>query len=289
MARRAKVAMGTPVVALETGSPMASPSTTVPSDATRVSDRRIAPRVGLIAYAVGAIVLGLVGLAWRDFATNWQRVGPQVPLRTFLACAAALCELSLGLALLWRRTARIAALLLAIFFAIFALLWVPPILANPSVYDSYGNFFEESSLVIAAAVAGAWLAPIGSRASRALIPLTRLYGICVLSYALEHFFSLRGAASFVPRWIPPGQMFWAVTTAVCFLLAAASILTGILSGLASRLLTAMIVLFEVLIWIPLLVKSPHDHFIWAGNAVSIALCGAVWLISDAIVASNRAR
>jgi len=241
----------------------------------------------LIAYAVGAIVLGVVGLCWRDFATNWQRVGPQVPLRTFLACAAALCELVLGLGLLWHRTARLAATLLMLFFAIFVLLWVPPIFAHPGVYDGYGNFFEELSLVFAAAVASAWLAPIGSSWSRALVPLTRLYGICAISYGLEHFFSLRGAASFVPRWIPPGQMFWAVTTAICFLLAAAAILTGILAGLASRLLTAMIILFELLIWIPLLVKSPHDHFIWAGNSISIALCGAVWLISDAIVASNK--
>jgi uncharacterized membrane protein YphA (DoxX/SURF4 family) len=259
---------------------MSAPSTAVAEK--HAVDQRLRSSPGLIAYAIGAIVLGVVGLMWRDFATNWQRVGPQVPLRTFLACAAALCELVFGAALLWRRTARVAAVLLTLFFAIFVLLWVPPILAHPGVYDGYGNFFEELSLVIAGAVAVAWLAPIGSRWSRALVPLTRLYGICVISYALVHFFSLQGAASFVPRWIPPGQMFWAVTTAVCFLLAAASILTGILSGLASRLLTAMIVGFELLIWVPLLVKSPHDHFIWAGNSISIALCGAVWLISDAI-------
>lgn len=273
---------------------MTTPSVSAPPNASFTPESptpedRTAPHTGLIAYATGVIVLGFVGLAWRDFATNWQRVGPQVPGRTFLACAAALCELVLGLALLWRRTARVAALLLVVFFAIFVLLWVPPIFAHPGVYDSYGNFFEELSLVIAAAVASTWLAPTKSRWSRALVPLTRLYGICVISYALVHFFSLQGAASFVPRWIPPGQMFWAVTTAICFLLAAASILTGVLAGLASRLLTAMIIGFELLIWLPLLFKSPHDHFIWAGNSISIALCGAVWLISDAIVATNKAQ
>jgi hypothetical protein len=247
------------------------------------------PGAGLIAFAAGSVILGAVGFGWRDFATNWQRVGPQVPLRTALACAAAACELIFGLGLLWRRTARVAAALLFGFFCIFALLWIPPILAHPLVYDSYGNFFEESSLVIAAAVACAWLARAGSRWSRSLVPLTRLYGLCVVSYALEHFFNLHGAASFVPTWIPPGQMFWAVATAICFVLAAASILTGILSGLASRMLAIMIAGFEILGWIPRLFEFPHLHFMWAANSISIALTTAAWLISDAIVATNRAR
>jgi hypothetical protein len=35
-------------------------------------------------------------------------------------------------------------------------------------------------------------------------------------------------------FIPPGQMFWAIATAVFFLLAAVAILSGFLAGLASR-------------------------------------------------------
>lgn len=101
-----------------------------------------------------------------------------------------------------------------------------------------------------------------------------------------HFSYLRGAASYVPRWIPPNQMFWAVATAVCFLLAAAAILSGVLAGLAARLLTAEIVGFELLVWIPKLISAPHMHFMWAGNGISLAMCGAAWVVADSI--NNRA-
>jgi hypothetical protein len=77
-------------------------------------------------------------------------------------------------------------------------------------------------------------------------------------------------------------MFWAYATTIGFFFAAASILTGILAPLASRLLTAEIVGFEILVWIPKLVADPHNHFIWAGNAISVAIAGATWLVSDSI-------
>jgi hypothetical protein len=77
-------------------------------------------------------------------------------------------------------------------------------------------------------------------------------------------------------------LFWAIATAVLFLLAAAAILSGILAGLASRLLTAMIVGFEALVWAPKLFASPHLHFSWAGNAVCLALAGAAWVVADSM-------
>jgi hypothetical protein len=47
--------------------------------------RTLASNLGLYAFAVGAIFLGLVGMASGDFATSWQRVGPNVPFREPLA------------------------------------------------------------------------------------------------------------------------------------------------------------------------------------------------------------
>lgn len=262
-------------------SPLVQETSTLKADSS-MTDRGISSNLGIYAYAIGAITLGVVGLAWSDFATNWQRVPVDVPLHQSLAFLTAVCELGAGAALLWRRTARVAAGILALLFAVFVLLWVPPILRAPEVYDSWGNLFEESSMMIAGLVLWASLAPPGSVWARRRIAISRLYGICVVSFGVDHLTYLAGVATWVPKWIPPGQMFWAITTAVCFLLAAAAILSGILSGLAARLLTAMIVGFEFLIWIPRLLAAPHDHFPWAGNAVSVAMAGAAWVVADSL-------
>src|SRR3989442_8515118 len=78
------------------------------------------------------------------------------------------------------------------------------------------------------------------------------FGICVVSFTLEQLFYLSATASLVPEWIPPGQMFWAKATTAAFALAAIALLTGFMARLASRLTTAMIVGFGLLVWLPAL-------------------------------------
>ncbi len=251
-------------------------------------NRRVLSNLGIYVYGLAAIALGVCGLAWSDFATNWQRVSENVPHREALAYVTAVYELLGGVAILWRRTAQAGAFMLTILYSIFALLWIPRILGSPQVYDVWGNFFEEFSLVIAGVVVYASLVPPDSVGARRRALINHVYGICVISFALEHLFYISGTASFVPKWIPPGQLFWAIATAICFVLAAVAILSGVLAGLASRLLTAMIVGFEALVWAPKLFTSPHEHFSWAGNAISLAMAGAAWVVADSIAESRKA-
>jgi uncharacterized membrane protein YphA (DoxX/SURF4 family) len=252
-----------------------------------MANRRVFSSLGIYVYGVAAIALGLIGFVWRDFATNWQRVQENVPHRETLAYLAAVCEFVGGVAILWRRTARAGAVMLTVLYSTFALLWVRPILRTPQVYDVWANFFEEFSLVIAGAVVCVSLASPDSAWAGRTAPINRVYGICVVSFALEHLFYISATASFVPKWIPPGQLFWAIATAVCFLLAATAILSGILAGVASRLLTSMIVGFEVLVWAPRLFTAPRVHFSWAGNAICLALAGGAWVVADSLCDSSR--
>jgi uncharacterized membrane protein YphA (DoxX/SURF4 family) len=247
-----------------------------------MQNRSFASNLGLYAYAAGAIFLGVLGLASGDFATSWQRVGPNVALREPLAYITALIELAGGLALLWPRTARAGALTLTIVFSVFTLLWVPKIIENQSGYDPTGNFFEEFSAVAAGAVLFACLSPAGSPIARRESLFARLYGLSPISFGIVHICDMPGLLTWIPNWIPPSQMFWAYATTIGFFLAAAAILSGIMAPLASRLLTAEIVGFEILVWIPKLLAGPHEHFNWAGNAICVALAGAPWVVSDSI-------
>lgn len=240
----------------------------------------------LWAFGLAAIFLGVIGLAWGDFATNWQRVQPGFPFRVPLAYLVAACELLSGLAIFWRRTAQAGAIFLTLLYTAFALLWVIQIFAAPMVYDNWGNFFEEFSLVTAGAVAFTLLAPPDSRWASKTVLVSRIYGIPVISFGMVHFVYLSGAATWVPQWLPPGQKFWVVATGAFFFVAAAAILSGVMAALAARLLTIMIFGFEILIWAPRLIAAPHDHFNWAGNGISIAMTAAAWAVSDAI---NQAR
>lgn len=117
-------------------------------------------------------------------------------------------------------------------------------------------------------------------------PLTKiarlLFGVCLIAFGLAHFFYLKPTADFVPAWIPPGQVFWAYATAAGHLAAAVAVLSGIAARLAARLLTAMFIVFGVLVHAPLAFADPHTHFNWAANAMNFALIGAAWLIAASL-------
>jgi len=247
-----------------------------------MQNRSLASNLGIYIYAAGAIFLGLLGLASGDFATAWQHVGPSLPFREPLAFLTGLIELAAGLALLWPRTARAGALTLTIVYSVFTLVWVPSILEGKSGIDPTGNFFEEFSLVVAGAVLFALLSPAGSPIARRESLFARLYGLSAISFGIVHIYDMPGLTAWVPKWIPPSQVFWCYATTIGFFLAAVAILTGIMAPLASRLLTAEIVSFELFVWIPRLLATPHEHFIWAGNAISLAMVGAIWAVSDSI-------
>jgi len=251
--------------------------------------RSLASNLGIYAFAAGAIFLGVLGLVSGDFATSWQNVGPNIPLREPLAYLTAILELAAGSALLWPRTARAGALTLTILYSVFTLIWLPKALVNLGNYDPIGNVFEELSLAAAGLVLLGKFSPAGSFFARRHSFFVLLFGICPISFGIVHIIDMPGLLGAIPAWLPPGRMFWAYATTLGFFAAAVAILTGIMAPLASRLLTAEIVIFELLFWIPNLHAEPKNHFNWAGNAISIAIAGAAWVVSDSICqAAKRA-
>src|SRR5579859_1061812 len=107
-----------------------------------------------------------------------------------------------------------------------------------------------------------------------------LVGICVASFTLEQAFYLHPTASLVPKWLPPSQMFWAVSTTVFFALAAVALLANQMALLSARLLTLMLVLFGLLVWVPLLLSDPRSHTNWSETAENFAIAGTTWILAD---------
>ncbi|MGA7754398.1 MAG: hypothetical protein WCB05_16300 [Candidatus Sulfotelmatobacter sp.] len=256
-------------------------SATLPARLTKIY-------LGRHFYGLAAIGFGVITVVWHDFNT-WQqiRVLGDVPHREILVYLAAAIELFGGIAIQWRRTARIGALALGTTYLIFALLWVPYIVATPRVYDPWGNFFEQFSLASGALIVYSTVGQNDSaRLPRAALVGYFCFGICVVSFTLEQLIYLAGTAAFVPKWIPPGQKFWAITTTIALGLAAIALLSRRSNLLASRLLTVMLIGFGLLVWLPAPFADPHALFNWAGNVQNLAITGAAWIVAD-FLSQNR--
>jgi hypothetical protein len=227
--------------------------------------------LGRHVFGVSALAFGLITLAWHD-----NQDGPQL---RYIVYAAAVALIFGGAAIQVRRTAKAGAAILGVAYLVFLLQCVPGIFAAPRTYDSWGNFFEQFSLLIGAAL-------VYARWSSAMPPETLnriarvLLGICSVSFALEQTFNLGATAGFVPKWIPPTQMFWAVTTTALFTLGAVALLTNRMAVLSSRLLTLMVVSFGLLVWVPLVLSSPHSHTNWSEIAETFEIAGALWILAD---------
>jgi hypothetical protein len=226
---------------------------------------------GRHVYGAAALAFGLIILTWHDY-NGWH-------LPRYVVYPAAAAEILGGVAIQFRQTAKTGAVVLGAVYLAFALRCVPEIFARPQIYNSWGNFFEQFSLVTGAAIiysrmSSPWSRETLNRISRILL------GICAASSTLEQAIYFGATANLVPKWLPPNQTFWAVTTTVLFALAAVALLTNRMALLATRLLTMMLVIFGLLVWIPLILSDPHNHTNWSETAETCAIAGSAWILAD---------
>jgi hypothetical protein len=233
-------------------------------------------RLGRHVFGLAAIAFGVMTLNWHQIDQLGNISHPEI-----LIYIVGIVELIGGFAIQWQRTVRLGAIILGGVFSIFSLYWIPQIIKVPLSFGYYGNFGEQFSIAIGGVFVFA--STISSHPDKA-VKIERSayisYGICVITYSLYQLFYLKYTASLVPKWIPPGQMFWTVTTTIAFALAAIALLSGRSALLASRLLTIMLITFGLLIWVPACVIHPHEMSNWVENASNLAMAGSAWIVMD---------
>ena len=240
--------------------------------------------IGLRVYGAGAVALGIVGLAWGDFALVWQPVPSNVPGRAALAYVAAGALLLAGAAVQWRHTARVGVIALSTLYAMcVSLLHLPRVVAHPSALSTWAGSAEQLALVAGGLVAYASAAQTAAGSPKRLAQVGRLlFALCLFSFGLVHFVYVSETASFVPKWLPPGQMFWAYATGVAHWAAGLAVLSGILASPATRLLTVMFIVFGILVHAPSILADPRSHLNWTANAMNLALIGSAWVLADSV-------
>ena len=229
-----------------------------------------------LPFALGAILIGAVGIWFHDFAMQWQPVPAGFPMRTQLAIVSGLLLILGGGETLSGKFARAGAVLLACIYGAWVLILHGPIVATKPTDLGAWNGVAEIVLMIAGALA----LYAGARASRGKLTTAVCIatGFCALIFGATHFKYAQFTATMVPSWIPPNQIFWAYATGLAHLVAGLSLLSGIRARQGATLLSVMMAIFVVLVHVPRVYASPGEQLEWIMLGVSSMLSGAALLV-----------
>lgn len=240
-------------------------------------------RAGHLAYGASVAGLGALCLLAGNLAYVFQPVPRWLPLQASLAYVSGAVMITGGLALLARKTARFAALVLTVHFVVWlVLLNLPNALARPTVV---GNW--EGCGLNMTVVAGGWILlalsgrPPAGPAARLLgedgVKLARrVYAAGLPLVGLAHFLNARQAIAYVPAWLPL-RIGWLYLTGAGHIAAGLAILLGVLPRLAAVLEAGQITAFVILVHIPSVYRAPGDRLQWAMLVYALAIAGSAWL------------
>jgi hypothetical protein len=244
---------------------------------------------GRIVFGASAVLFGAIALMWHDEET-WQILRHiwSLPFGLILGAGMMLALMAGGIGVQFPRTARQASIVLGVVYLCFALACIPDILAGTNTFERYGGSFFQFLSMLCASIALYAATEANAARATALGRLVRPgLGVCAISFTLGQALLPRETASLVPKWIPPGQMFWAILTTIAFALAAIAILVDRKARLAMYLVTLMLALFGALVWVPRLLAHPESHGTWSEFALTALIAGAVWTVGDSASADPR--
>ena len=236
-----------------------------------------------VPLSIGSIGLGLIGLIFRDFALQWQPVPATLPFYQPLAIASALFLIGVGVFLWPTWTRPTAAVVLAIYFALWTLaLQLPRAAASPGNVAMWLGVAE-----IGALAAGAFAAAGEAWQSRTTLHAARVaLGGCAIVFGLSHFVYIDFTAGMIPKWIP-APLGWAYATGAGHLLAGLSLVSGIRSRVAAFALSAMCGSFVLLLHLPGALSDPGSHAQWTGVFIALSIAGAVLATAAAPQARDK--
>jgi hypothetical protein len=234
-----------------------------------------------VLFGASAVGFGVIALKWHD-ADTWQQLFSifSVPLGGAIGVALMAALIAGGVAIVFPPTVRVGAVVLGVGFAGFSLVSLGVVLGSPKVFGQYDGFFEQVCLLSGAVALCAATEASAARAA-GFGRMARIgLGLSTISFTVTQIYYLKETAELVPKWIPPGQMFWAIATTVAFGLAAIAILANRQARLAIRLMALMMLLFGVLVWVPILVAHPEGHNNWSEGILTFLLAGAAGVVGE---------
>jgi hypothetical protein len=249
-------------------------------------------RVGLYVFGLAALAAGIVDLVWGGLDPAHQPLqawGDNVPGHRIIGYVLAVLLVAGGASMLYDRSARLGAGILAAVYGIFAFFWLPRFYTAPMVLGYKASVYLSvlagfcSELIVVAAAVFVLAAASKSRSRRLLNAATAaclIFGLSSIVFGLAQITNIPPNLVYVPHWMPFGRTFWVVFTGIAFVLAGIAILWGLLDVLAARLLSLMWLVISAVTLIPGLAAAPHNQANWGGNAYNILAAASAWILAD---------
>jgi hypothetical protein len=240
---------------------------------------------GWRVYGLGVMAIAVLSLIWGEFASG-QSVPKAFPGRVALAYVVAAFMFAAGAAIVAsRRTAVWAAAALAAYYTLIVVIVMNGrvVLANYTVFGAYSGVAEQLAIAMGALIIYAAGAKIDAGLAARLTRIAQIvFGVCAVLFGGAHFVYMDLTAPLVPAWLPPSQVFWGHATGVGHVAAGLAILSGVRARLAAILLTAMYASFLPLVFLPVLLADPTNHFRWGEAAATLVLTGVAWVMADSL-------
>lgn len=193
-----------------------------------------------------------------------------------LAYASAVLHIVSGLALLHRRTARLAAQVTIALYLIFGAVCF-------TTRQGFGRLGVSEQLAVAVGAAMIWARISRARSGhpRWWSTVARVsFGLCSLIFGAAHFFGLKMTVQMIPTWMPGDPTFWAMFTGVAHAAVGIALIANRGAILATRLGGLMYLCFAAIVWIPGAIVHPTEWLRWAGVGITLAMMGGVWSLGD---------
>lgn len=248
------------------------------------------PKIGRIFYGIAIAEFGIQIIYYRDFP--YMLLPPnhsKIPGLAVLAFISGALFVLAGACLIFEKKPRQISLLLGgVLLLIFCFYYVPYEFVATSNYMHLG---EWENAVKVLTLAGGALIIAGCFPEKNENQLTRLLGklipfgavlfaITMIDYGISHFLYAKGAADYVPVWIPY-HLFWIYFCGAALIGSGVAIILKIGTGLIAALLGAMIFIWFISLHIPRVIASPlkdiGDELTSA--CLALAYCGIAFIIA----------
>ena len=248
-------------------------------------------QVGTTFFALALIGLGVEHFVFGDFVTGRAPAWPaSVPGGTVFAGLTGIIFVVSGLAILFRKGARGAAIVAAVLIASWALLRHIPVLAAESflsgAWTRAGKALAFSGGALA--VAAAFPRREATTSSRDLTwtAVGRwCLGAFLLIAGIQHFLYAKFAASLIPAWFPGDAIFWTYFAGVALIAGGVGLFIPRAAGLAALMSGLMVFSWFWIVHIPRINVGMSDQI---AVFEALAVSGIAFVLSGQMLTARGA-